>query len=252
MSRRTPAARWFGVKAAPYGRFVFGASGVLFGIIALMWHDADTWQSVRRLWSLPSGTSIGEGLMVAQIAGGLLLQYRQALRVAALVLGIVYLAFSLACIPGIVAHPSLYLEYGSLFEQFSLFCGAVALYAFTNRNRKLRGVVRLAFGACVISFTLSQAFYPNLTAPLVPAWIPPNQLFWALLTTVAFALAAAAIVLNRMTRLATRLLTLMLLSFGVLVWVPLVIAHPQAHGNWSELALTFLIAGAAWVVSDLQ
>lgn len=190
--------------------------------------------------------------MIAQVAGGLLLQYRQVVRLAALVLGIVYLAFSLACVPGIVAHPSLYLEYGSFFEQFALLCGAAAVYASTNRNRSLRRAVRLGFGACVISFTMSQALYPNLTAPLVPAWIPPNQLFWAVLTTVAFALAAIAIVFNRMTRLATRLLTLMLLAFGALVWVPLVIAHPQAHGNWSELALTFLIAGAAWIVSDLQ
>jgi len=30
------------MKTALYGRIVFGASAVLFGVIALMWHDADT------------------------------------------------------------------------------------------------------------------------------------------------------------------------------------------------------------------
>jgi hypothetical protein len=45
-------------------------------------------------------------------------------------------------------------------------------------------------------------------------------------------------------------MTLMLASFGVLVWVPYLIAHSQAHFNWSECVLTFLVTGAAWVVAD--
>jgi len=36
----------------------------------------------------------------------------------------------------------------------------------------------------------------------------------------------------------------------VLVWVPRLIAHPEAHLNWSELVLTLLITGAAWVMAD--
>ena len=48
-----------GMKAGWYGRIVFGASAVLFGVIALMWHDSDTWQTLRQIWSLPFGTFIG-------------------------------------------------------------------------------------------------------------------------------------------------------------------------------------------------
>jgi hypothetical protein len=44
-----------------------------------------------------------------------------------------------------------------------------------------------------------------------------------------FALAAIAILINRRARLATRLLTLMLALLGVLVWIPRLIAHPNAH-----------------------
>lgn len=75
-------------------------------------------------------------------------------------------------------------------------------------------------------------------------------MFWAILTTIAFALAAIAILVNRQAQLATRLMALMLALFGVLVWVPFLIAHPKAHLNWSEFALTFLIAGAVLVVAD--
>jgi len=53
------------MKTALYGRIVFGASAVLFGVIALLWHDADTWQNLQHIWSLPFGTIIGGCLMEA-------------------------------------------------------------------------------------------------------------------------------------------------------------------------------------------
>ncbi|MGC2173708.1 MAG: hypothetical protein WA623_20150, partial [Candidatus Sulfotelmatobacter sp.] len=117
------------------------------------------------------------------------------------------------------------------------------------------GFGRLALfglGVSAISFTLGQILLPRETAQLVPKWIPPNQMFWAMLTTVAFGLAAIAILINRQARLAMRLMTLMLALFGVMVWVPRLIAHPKAHFNWSECVLTFLITGAAWAVADLK
>jgi hypothetical protein len=244
------------MKTASYGRIVFGASAVLFGVIALMWHDSDTWQTLRQIWSLPFGTIIGECLMTAQIAGGIGMQYPGTARSASVILSVVYLLFSLACIPGIIAAPTVYAAYGSFFEQFSLLCGAIALYTATEASAA-RAVVfgrlaRLGLGVCAISFTLSQMFYLRVTAELVPKWIPPNQMFWAILTTIAFALAAIAILINRQARLAIRLMTLMLALFGVLVWIPRLIARPKAHLNWSEFGLTFLITGASWMVADLR
>jgi hypothetical protein len=194
--------------------------------------------------------------MISQIAGGIGIQYPRTARLGSIVLGVVYLLFSLACIPGIIARPAIYVRYGSFFEQFSLLCGAIAVYAATEpkaaRAAAFGRVARLGLGACAISFTLSQIMYLRVTAVLVPKWIPPDQMFWAILTTIAFALAAIAIVINRQARLAIRLMTLMLALFGVLVWIPALIAHPDAHLNWSEFSLNFLIAGAAWMVADLR
>jgi len=242
-----------GVRWRP-GRIVLGAAAVLCGVIALMWYDADTWQTVRQIWKLPFGRMIGGGLMILQTAGGIGILYPRSARPAAMVLAVVYFLFSLACVPGIVAAPAVYVHYGSFFEQFALLSGAAALYATTEANAARAAafgrMARLGLGACAISFTLSQIFYLRLTAGLVPKWIPPSQMFWAILTTAAFGLAAIAIVMNRQARLAIRLLTLMLALFGVLVWIPLLIAHPEEHGNWSEFGLTFLITGAAWVVGD--
>ncbi|HYA24624.1 MAG TPA: hypothetical protein VEF05_10715 [Terriglobales bacterium] len=240
-----------------YGRIVFGAPAVLFGVIALLWHDPDTWQNLEQIWRLPFGTLIGGCLMTAQIAGGIGMQYPRTARLASVVLCVVYLCFSLACIPGIIAASNIYERYGcSFFLFFSLLCGAIALYAATEANAAravgFGRLARLGLGVCAISFTLGQILLLRDTASLVPKWIPPNQMFWAILTTIAFALAALAILLNRQARLAMRLMTLMLALFGVLVWIPHLIAHPEAHFNWSECALTFLITGASWMVADLR
>jgi hypothetical protein len=245
------------MKTALYGRIVFGASAVLFGIIALMWHDPDTWQNLWHIWNLPLGTIVGRCLMTALIAGGIGMLYARTARLASVVLGAVYLCFSLACIPDIIAASNIYDRYGgSFFLFFSLLCGTIALYAATETNAARTAVfgrlARLGLGVCAISFMLGQALLLHDTAQLVPKWIPPNQMFWAILTTVAFGLAALAMLINRRARLATRLMTLMLALFGVLVWVPRVVAHPKAHFNWSECALTFLITGAAWMVADLK
>jgi hypothetical protein len=240
-----------------YGRIVFGAAAVLFGVIALMWHDADTWQNLQHIWSLPFGAFIGGCLMAAQIAGGIGIVYPRTARPAAVLLCVVYLCFSLACVPDIIAASNIYDKYGgSFFLFFSLLCGAVAVYAATEAN-VARAVVfgrlaRLGLGVCAISFTLGQALLLRDTAQLVPKWIPPNQMFWAILTTAAFALAAIAMLVNRLARLAMRLMTLMLGLFGVAIWIPHVMAHPHAHFNWSECALTFLVTGAAWTVSELR
>jgi uncharacterized membrane protein len=113
-------------------------------------------------------------------------------------------------------------------------------------------MARLGLGVSAVSFTLAQIVYLRVTADLVPKWIPMNQMFCAIVTTIAFALAAVALLINRQARLAARLMTLMLALFGVIVWIPLLIAHPKAHLNWSEFALTFLITGASWMVADLR
>jgi hypothetical protein len=245
------------MKTALYGRIFFGASAVLFGVIALMWHDADTWQNLQQIWSLPFGTVIGGCLMIAQLAGGIGVVYPRTARLASVVLCVVYLCFSLACVPDIVAAANIYDKYGgSFFLFFSLFCGAIALYAATETSAAkavpFGRVARLGLGVCGISFALGQALLLRDTAHLVPKWIPPNQMFWAILTTVAFGLAAIAILMNRQARLAMRLMTLMLALFGVMVWVPHLIAHPKAHFNWSECVLTFLVTGAASVVANLE
>jgi len=90
----------------------------------------------------------------------------------------------------------------------------------------------------------------NLTAPLVPKWLPPTQEFWAYATGVGFIAAGVAILTGVQARLAAFLLTAMLASFALLVPGPMLRADPSSHTNWSENALNLAVLGAAWVVAD--
>ena len=237
-------------------RIFFGASAILFGVIGLLWHDAETWQNLHQIFKLPFGGGAAVGLMVLQIGGGLGILIPRVARLSAVILCLVYFCFMLACVPAIVAAPGAYGSYPNFFEQLSIFCGALALYATTSgnaaRQNVLGHVVRVGFGVATISFTLTQIIYFRFTVAGVPRWIPPNQKFWAVLTTVAFALAALAILVNRHARLALRLMALMTALFGALVWVPTLVVHPKSHSSWSEFALTLLITGAAWLVADAK
>src|SRR5208337_3843215 len=227
------------------GRHVFGVAALALGFITLAWHDYNEWHQLRFIVYAASA---------AQILGGAGMQFRRTAKTGAVVLSVVYLVFTLLCVPGIVAATQIYNSWGNFFEQFSLLTGAVIAYACLSSawsRETLVRIGRILLGICAASFTLEQAIYLDATANLVPKWIPPSQMFWAVSTTVLFALAAVALLTNRMALLATRLLTMMLVSFGLLVWVPLLLSDPHNHTNWSENVETFAIAGTAWILADL-
>jgi hypothetical protein len=227
------------------GRQVFGVAALASGLITLVWHDYNDSHHLRYIVYAASA---------ALIFGGSAIQVGRIAKTGASALGAAYLVFVLLCVPGIVAAPQIYNSWGNFFEQFSLLTGATLVYARLSSAwspETLHRIGRILLGICAASFTLEQAIYLNATASLVPKWIPPSQMFWAVTTTVLFALAAVALVANRMALLATRLLTMMLVIFGLLVWVPLVFSDPHSHTNWSENAETFAIAGAAWILADL-
>lgn len=236
------------------GRHVFGVAALAFGLITLAWHDYKDWDQLRYILNATDGPVFLYAAAAAQIVGGAAIQFRRTAKTGAVIIGAVYLVFALLCVPRIVATPQIYDRWGNFFEQFSLVTGAAIVYARLSSAwapETLNRIGRIFLGICAASFTLEQAIYLNATASLVPRWLPPSQVFWAVTTTVAFALAAVALLTNRMALLATRLLTMMIMIFGLLVWVPLLLSHPHSHTNWSESAETFAIAGAAWILAEL-
>jgi uncharacterized membrane protein YphA (DoxX/SURF4 family) len=237
------------------GRHVFGLAAITFGVVALAWHEFNGWEQIRPLGNVPHREILLYLVAAIQLCGGIVIQWRRTARAGALALGAIYLAFALLWVPFIVHEPKVYDPWGNFFEQFSLVAGALIVYALSlpgdsNRTARLARMGYLFFGICVISFMLEQLFYLSMTAQFVPKWIPPGQMFWAVATTIAFAMAALALLSGRVAVLASRLLTAMIVGFGLLVWLPAPFADPHQLMNWAGNAENLAIAGSAWIVAD--
>jgi uncharacterized membrane protein YphA (DoxX/SURF4 family) len=231
------------------GRYVYGLAAIGSGICALAWDDFSAFGGVphREILTYIAST--------IEILGAVAVQWPRTARAGAVALGTIYFAFALLGVPLIIKHPLVYNGFGNFFEQFSFVSGAVILYACAGpiapaRPPRLARIGYYWFGICVVSFALEQLFYLSATASLVPKWIPPGQMFWAIATTAAFALAAVALFTGFMARLASRLTTAMIVGFGLLVWLPAIFADPHSFANWSEGAETLGIAASAWIVAD--
>ncbi len=228
---------------AKAGRLLFGIASVAYGIVGLHAHH-----------HAAAVAAFAHIAAILEIVGGIAIVVSFSEGVGAVLLLAAYLITTLLTVPGIVAAPLTYNPWGNAFEQLSLLTGALLVFGGFSPALKIRTLQRAGrtlIGLCSASFAAEQGFYLAPTASLVPRWIPPAPMFWAYATTIAFALAAIALMSNRSSLLAARLLTAMIALFGLIVWLPAVIAHPHDLVGWSEGAETFAIAGATWILADL-
>ena len=237
------------------GHRVLGMAAAGFGVISLVWHDFGApWQQIQALGNVPYREVFVYLAAAVELFGGIAIQWPRMARAGALALGATYLIFALLWVPHIAAEPLVYGGWGNFFEQFSLVSGALIVYAAAGRTgqrtARLARIGYVFFSICVVSFTLEQLFYLSGTAEFVPKWISPGQMFWAITTTIAFALAATALLSGWLALLASRLTTAMIIGFGLLVWLPRLFTDPHKLINWAGNAQNLAIAGAAWIVAD--
>ncbi len=132
----------------------------------------------------------------------------------------------------VLAHYAEYGTYEGLAEQLAIAAGALIVYAANAKidaalAARLTRVGQLAFGVCALIFGGAHFFYMNLTAPLVPKWLPPSQEFWGYATGIGHIAAGVAILTGVQARLAAILLTAMYASFTPLVHLPMLLADPS-------------------------
>ncbi|HKU68557.1 MAG TPA: hypothetical protein VJP85_12340 [Candidatus Baltobacteraceae bacterium] len=230
-------------------RHLFGAAALALGVAGLALHV-----QLISSWTLPGRAVFLDVTAAVQIAGGLAIQFPRSARSGTILLLVVYVVFACTFVPEIFAHPGVYASWGDVFYALGLVVGAVVAYAVVSPTalgvKNLANAAVVVFGLCNISYAVEQLEFFGRTASLVPKWIPFGGSFWTIVTTIAFALAGISLAVRYKALLASQLLTVMLLIFGVTIWIPMLIAKPDSLGNWSEGLETFAIAGAAWIVAD--
>ena len=109
-------------------------------------------------------------------------------------------------------------------------------------------VPRYLFGAACVVLGVSHFVYLDVTAGMVPAWLPDRTGF-AYLTGAGHLGAGLAILFGVLPRLAATLEASMISSFVLLLHAPSVFSQPSSRLQWTMLFVASAIAGAARVVA---
>jgi uncharacterized membrane protein YphA (DoxX/SURF4 family) len=233
---------------------IYGLAAVVLGLVGLVWGDyAAVWQPEPS--GVPARTTLAYAVAVAPLLAGLAIQWQRTAGRGALVLTVLYsLGVILIQVPRVIAHPSVFVSWYGVAEQLALVAGGLVAYAYCAQleptiTERLSKIGRLIFGACLIVFGLAHLFYLAYTAKLVPAWLPPGQIFWTYATAAGHFAAGIAILVGIYARTAAMLLTAMFVVFGILVHAPTIFIDPHTHINWAENAINFALIGSAWVIA---
>lgn len=233
---------------------MFGCAAIALGLIELAWGDfATVWHPVPP--GFPLRAALVYAVAVCFVGVGIAMQLRRTAGIGLLGAATLYFLAALLWVRRVVHFPALIGTWLGFAEQFALVSAAVMWYALMEPNdaawrSRAYYLSRGAFGLCAVTFGLAHLLAVEPTAKMVPTWIPPSQYFWAIATGIAHLLAGLAILSGIRALLAARLLTLMLVGFGVLVWIPRLVSAPNAHISWAGNAVNLAAVGAAWLVAD--
>jgi uncharacterized membrane protein len=214
---------------------------VALGILGLLKGDfIGLWQPVPK--DLPARQWVAYLCALIPLVAGLALPWKRTARGAAGLAAAWFVLWLIAFrVPAIVHAPLTQDPWSGLGE--TAVYAAAAWVLFGWRVRLAQGL----YGFAMIPFGIGHFAYINETAQLVPAWLPAHLAF-AYFTGIAFIAAGIAIVAGVLARWAAILSTLQMGLFTLLVWVPIVVAGPNAF-QWSEFVVSVALTVAGWVVA---
>ena len=248
-----------------FGHALYAIAAAGLAILMLTYHDfAPLWHTVPEGIPWREAWVDGVGLLVLAAAGGLCFS-RTALP-SVRVIGAYAAVWALMGVPPIFHKPLSVGSWYGVFEALTPLLGAWILFGFLrsqsptaetpsiDRVRSVR-MVQVLFGVDCVVYGLAHFAYAHLTKSMVPAWLP-GRLALAYVTGLGHLAAGIALIAGRLPRLAATLEALMMSLFGVLVWVPTLLARirpvwaPTYRYQWSEFVVTLLLAGSAWLVAS--
>ena len=241
------------------GRHVFGLGMMAMGMACLAFGDFLPGQDVPDHFPYRTILAYVAGAFIFAAAAAI--QWSKTAAWAAAALTAYYTVFVLLLMDSrlLLTGYAVYGTYEGIAMQVAIAASGLIVYATAAQidaqigavlAARIRRIGQLTFGVCTLIWGGAHFVYMNLTAPLVPKWLPPGQVFWGYLTGICFIAAGIAILTGVKARLAAILLTVMIALFGLLANGLALLADPSSHWNWTESALNLALIGAAWIVAD--
>src|SRR5450432_4144464 len=166
-----------------FGRRVYGLGVMALGVVCLVCRDFVLGQPVPK--GFPHRTALACAAGAFLLVAGAAVESRRTAAWGAAALTVYYTLIVVVLMNGrlLLTHYAEYVTYDGIAEQLAIAAGALIVYATTARldttlAARLTRLGQVAFGVCALVFGGAHFVYMNFTAPLVPRWLPPTQVFW--------------------------------------------------------------------------
>jgi len=258
MSSRSAEGRW--IRIASGGHAFFAAVMIWLGAMGLSKGDfVQVWQPVPK-W-VPAREALAYLCALISLASGIGLLWQRTAAVAARVIFASLMVWLLGLrLPNLFFETPVVLVAWTFGSTAVMVAAAWVLYVWFagDRDRRRLGrfaddtgmrIARALYGLSLVPFGLAHFIYLDATTVLIPHWLPWH-VAWAYFTGAAFIAAGLALTVGVFARLAAALSTLQLGLFGLIVWVPRVLAGAVNDFQWGEFVVTCALTAGAWVVTD--
>lgn len=246
------------MRIARVGHAVFAATMVAVGILGLIRGDfTPIWSGVPK--SFPAREALAYLCALVSLVGGVGLLWRRTAAIASrLLLGSFLVWLVVLRVPGIVHAPTATGAWWAAGDTAVMIAASWILYIWFAKERDQRRfriadddrgarIARVLYGLALIPFGVAHFTYLARTASMVPGWLPWH-LFWAYFFGWSFIAAGLAVITGVGARLSATLSAAQVGLFTLLVWIPVVLAGPDAS-QWTEFVNSWVLTTGAWVVA---
>ena len=240
------------LTAFAVGMIGLGILALIYGDFAMVWQPVAPWVPGRTVLAYASG--------IIMLLGGAGLLFNATAAWSVRILFPYLIVWLLLKVPALIVAPKMEAVWLGFGEIAVLMTGGWVLFTrmadlpegsplkMLTSEKSVR-IAQMFFAVWLIPIGLSHIVYAQVTADMVPAWLP-YRMGWAYLTGAGHIAAGLGVLFSIFPRVAAMAEAAMIGVFTILVWGPAILSAPHTRLNWTAFFISWAIAAAAWVVAQ--